>query len=112
MVQFAHRAWALVAAASVFWTLSRILRRPAGEAALVRPASLMTGLLLLQVVLGGAVVWTERAVFFSTAHVVVGASILATSLVLTLRLWRGARADAGASAAAGTRHAASEAPAV
>jgi hypothetical protein len=38
--------------------------------------------------LGGFVIWSEKNVAINTAHVVVGALTLATSLVLTLRSHR------------------------
>jgi hypothetical protein len=39
----------------------------------------------VQVTLGAFVIWTEKNVALNTAHVVVGALTLASSLVLTLR---------------------------
>ena len=50
-------------------------------------------LVLTQVTLGAFVIWSEKNVAINTAHVVVGALTLATSLVLTLRtlsraVWR------------------------
>jgi cytochrome c oxidase assembly protein subunit 15 len=88
MIQFAHRAWALAVLAGMAWTALRIYRIHRDRNALVRPASLMAGLVLLQVILGGSVIWTERAVPVTTAHVAVGASILAVSVMLLLRVWR------------------------
>jgi heme A synthase len=43
---------------------------------------------LAQVTLGAFVIWSEKNVAINTAHVVVGALTLATSLVLTLRAYR------------------------
>ena len=45
-------------------------------------------LVLTQVTLGAFVIWSEKNVAINTAHVVVGALTLATSLVLTLRTYR------------------------
>jgi heme A synthase len=42
-------------------------------------------LVLVQVTLGAFVIWSQKHVVINTAHVVVGALTLATSLVLTLR---------------------------
>jgi len=56
---------------------------------------------VLQITLGGATIWSSRAVPATTSHLVVGAALLATSLTLTLRAsrfvgWRRpARATAG-----------------
>jgi hypothetical protein len=43
---------------------------------------------LTQVTLGAFVIWSQKNVAINTAHVVVGALTLATSLVLTLRSYR------------------------
>jgi len=40
------------------------------------------------VCLGGVIIWTHRAVHPTTLHVLNGAVVLATSLVLTLRAYR------------------------
>jgi cytochrome c oxidase assembly protein subunit 15 len=91
-VHFAHRVGALVTGAAVAATLVHALRRHAAEPLLCRPAWLAAGLVLLQVGLGGLTVWTRRAVLPTTTHLVVGASLLATCLVLALRAGRLARA--------------------
>lgn len=38
--------------------------------------------------LGGLTVWSQREVWINSLHVVCGALVLTTSLVLTLRAWR------------------------
>jgi heme A synthase len=48
----------------------------------------MIVLLALQITLGGATIVSGRAVLPTTAHVAVGAALLATSLALTLRAYR------------------------
>jgi hypothetical protein len=55
---------------------------------LTRPALLAVLLVVIQISLGGLTVLTRRAVSVNTAHVVTGALLLATSLVITLRSWR------------------------
>jgi heme A synthase len=57
---------------------------------LVRPALLLVLFVGSQVTLGGYVVWSGLQPMVNTAHVVNGALVLATSLVLTLRAYRGA----------------------
>jgi len=54
------------------------------------PARLAAALVFLQIVLGAASVLTRLAVLPTTAHLVCGALLLATLLVLTLRAVRGA----------------------
>ena len=53
-----------------------------------RPALLLCSLVLVQVTLGAFVIWSHKNVAINTAHVVVGALTLATSLTLTLRSHR------------------------
>jgi len=53
-----------------------------------RPALLAAGLVILQVTLGALTIWSRRAVPATTTHLVVGAALLATCLVLTLRATR------------------------
>jgi len=48
------------------------------------------GFVAVQVALGAFVIWSGRDVVINTAHVVNGALVLGTSLVLTLRSWRSA----------------------
>ena len=51
-------------------------------------AVLLVALLAFQVFLGAAIIWTRKAVMPTTTHVVSGASVLATSLVIALRARR------------------------
>lgn len=88
LIHFAHRVWAVVVLVAVVWAAVHVLRLYQGRGELVRPALLMLGLVSLQVVLGALVIWTEKGVSVTTFHVVVGASVLASSVVLTLRSWR------------------------
>jgi len=48
----------------------------------------MLVLLAVQITLGGVTILSARAVLPTTAHVAVGAALLATSLALTLRAYR------------------------
>jgi cytochrome c oxidase assembly protein subunit 15 len=92
-VHFAHRMGALVVAVAVLSTVAGVLRRPA-DAWLRRPALLAAGLLVLQLTLGALTIWSGRAVLPTTTHLVGGAALLATCLVLTLRAGRVAAARA------------------
>lgn len=91
IIHFAHRAWALVVAVSAIGCAARVLlemRQTSGERLLVRPALTAAGLVLAQILLGGAVIWTTRAVLPTTLHVATGAAILASALILALRCHR------------------------
>ncbi len=55
---------------------------------LVLPATLLAFFVLAQICLGAFVIWSGLQPVVNTAHVVNGALVLATSLVLTLRSHR------------------------
>lgn len=100
-VHYAHRLGALVVAGLVVALLVRVLRRHRTEPVLLWPALAMGALLVVQVGLGAAVVLTAKAVLPNTWHVATGATLLATSLVLTL--WSRRLAPAARPAAAFSR---------
>jgi len=87
-VNFAHRFGALVTAFLVVWTVVRVLRFHRNEPMLGRPAITLMLLLIAQIGVGAMTIWTGKAVVPTTAHVAVGAGVLAASLVLTLRSYR------------------------
>jgi cytochrome c oxidase assembly protein subunit 15 len=84
-IHFAHRVGALLVAASAALTVARVLRNHRSEPALVRPAILLAALVVVQIVLGATTVWSRKAAIPTTLHVLNGALVLATSLVLVLR---------------------------
>jgi len=85
VIHFAHRTGALIVAVLVMWTFSRIVRSYSDHSLLFRPALVMLVLLIIQVSLGAATVWSAKAVLPTTVHVLTGALILGTSFLLTLR---------------------------
>lgn len=87
-IHYAHRMGALVVTVLIAWTVSRIWREARAEGRLLRPATAMVALVLIQVVLGATVVLSGKAVLPNTMHVGTGAMVLATSLLITLRAWR------------------------
>jgi len=86
--QFAHRVGALVVAVAVLWTSGRLLRRHADQPYLARPAAALAVLLILQILLGALTIWRQRAVTPTTAHVVTGALLFATTVLLAVRTRR------------------------
>ena len=88
VLHFVHRLGAVVVTLCVGWTVARILSQYRAERRLLRPALLLVGLALLQLALGALTIWTRRAVLPMTAHVAVGAAVLATSVVVMLRAAR------------------------
>ena len=87
-IHFAHRVGAMVVAVMVLATSSHVLYHHPRRRDLVRPAVLLLALLVVQIALGAFVVWSGKNPFINTTHVVNGAAVLATSLVLTLRCFR------------------------
>ena len=85
LIHFLHRVGAVAVTLCIAWTVTRVIREHAEERQLLRPALTLSGLLLAQLMLGALTIWTGRAVLPVTAHVAVGAAVLATSLFLTLR---------------------------
>jgi len=102
---YAHRVGAVMVSVCALWTAGRILRRHASIPGLMWPALLLVALLAFQIFLGAAIIWTRKAVMPTTTHVVSGASILVTSLVIALRARHhlAAAADAPAAAVASPR---------
>lgn len=94
-IHFAHRAMALVLTVVLGWLAIAIWRSDA-SASLKRAAGIMTALLVAQVSLGAAAIWTMRNPYYTTTHVIVGACLLASVFTLTWWTYRGS-IDAGAS---------------
>ncbi len=84
-IHFAHRVGALVVVALVVATAARVFRRRSDDERLASAATLLVGLVFLQAFLGAATVWSKAAIPVATAHVAVGALVLAASLVLSMR---------------------------
>jgi heme a synthase len=87
-IHYAHRVGALLVASTILATAVTIWTRHGSRRDLTRPASMAVLLVILQIGLGGLTVLSRRAVSINTAHVVTGALVLATSLVMALRSWR------------------------
>ena len=88
VVHYTHR---VVGTAVALWAVSVAIhgaRRHAERPALVWPSVAVGVLAVIQVLLGGITVWTGKSVVPTTFHVLNGALILATSLILTLRSFR------------------------
>jgi len=88
-IHFAHRAGALIVGLAILATAGHVFYHHRGRRELVRPAFLLVMFLSMQVTLGAFVVWSRMDPVINTAHVVNGALVLGTSLVLTLRSFAG-----------------------
>lgn len=92
-VHFAHRAGAVLVTAAILATAGHVWYHHRARRELARPAILLVLFVLTQVTLGAYVIWSGLQPTINTAHVVNGALVLATSLVLTLRGYRYRFAD-------------------
>jgi cytochrome c oxidase assembly protein subunit 15 len=87
-VHFAHRVGALVVTLAILATTTRIWSRAPDRREFTRPAALLLALVATQVTLGALTVLSGRDPWINSFHVVCGAMVLTTSLVLALRSWR------------------------
>lgn len=85
-IHFAHRLVGFLVAGMSIWVALRTFRAFKHVPAFARPAGLLVGLVVVQIALGALTIWTAKGVLPTTFHVLNGAVILATSLVLTLRV--------------------------
>jgi cytochrome c oxidase assembly protein subunit 15 len=93
-LQFAHRVGAAIVTVLSVTLVTAIFRSDAADRRARRPAVLVLALLVTQIALGASIIWSHRAVLPTTTHLVVGAALLATCLVVTLRTGRAAVARA------------------
>ena len=87
-IHFAHRIGALLVLLAVFATAGHVWHWHPGRREFTRPAILLVLFVCLQATLGAFVVLSSLQPIINTAHVVNGALVLGTSLVLTLRVYR------------------------
>jgi cytochrome c oxidase assembly protein subunit 15 len=87
-IHFAHRVGAAIVVCDVLAISALVWFRHRDRKELTRPAALLVTLVATQVTLGAFTVWSARDVWINSLHVVCGALVLVTSLVLTLRSWR------------------------
>lgn len=87
-IHFAHRLGGVIVALSILALAGHVLYHHGRRRELTRPALLLVLLVSMQITLGAFVIWSGRDAVINTAHVVNGALVLATSLLLTLRTFR------------------------
>lgn len=87
-IHFAHRVGAAIVSVMILATTLHVFAHERKRGELVRPSILLLALLCVQVTLGAYVIWTGKHHIINSLHVVTGASVLGTSLVLTLRAHR------------------------
>jgi cytochrome c oxidase assembly protein subunit 15 len=88
-IHFTHRVGALLVTLAILALFTHVRSRYRDRPELMRPAALIVALVAVQVTLGALTVLSRRDPWINSFHVVCGAMVLTTSLVLTLRSWRG-----------------------
>lgn len=97
-IHFAHRIVGSLVAVLAILVAVTVWRQHRSIKQFARPAGLLLGLVLVQIILGGFTIWTGKGVLPTTFHVFNGAVILATSLILTLRVRARLQTDAAPAA--------------
>jgi cytochrome c oxidase assembly protein subunit 15 len=87
-IHFAHRVGAVIVTALVLATIGHVLYHHRSRGELRRPSLLLAALVAIQVTLGALTVLSGKHYIINSLHVVTGALVLGTSLVLTLRAYR------------------------
>jgi len=87
-IHFAHRTGALIVTMLALATSGHVFYHHRSRRTLVRSAWLLLALISVQITLGALTVLSQKQPLINSLHVVTGASVLATSLVLTLRAHR------------------------
>lgn len=101
-IHFAHRAGAAAVTLLIAATSGHVFYHHRRSRELVRPAVLLLLLVALQITLGALTVLSQKQFIINSLHVVNGALVLVTSLVLTLRAHRHRFAGSASSALAGS----------
>ena len=87
-IHFAHRMGAVVVTCAILMAFTYVRSHHRARRELTRPVSLLAALVAMQFTLGALTVLSLRNPWINSFHVVGGALVLTTSLVLTLRSWR------------------------
>jgi heme a synthase len=87
-IHFAHRVGAVIVSLAILATTGHVFYHHRTRRELRRPSILLLALLATQVTLGALTVLSHKEFIINSLHVVSGASVLVTSLVLTLRAHR------------------------
>jgi cytochrome c oxidase assembly protein subunit 15 len=109
-IHFAHRVGAIIVSVMILATTGHVIAHHRRRLELMRPSILLLGLLALQVTLGALTVLSGKHHIINSLHVVTGALVFISTLVLTLRAHRARFADARPGAGPATfsgRHATS-----
>ena len=85
-IHFLHRVGALLVTILVAAIVWESVRGRVGRW-LMAPVAGMAALVVVQILLGGAIIWSGRSLEFTTLHLINGALLLGMTGLLTLRTW-------------------------
>jgi cytochrome c oxidase assembly protein subunit 15 len=94
-IHYAHRVGALVVSLLIIATTAHVFYHHGRHATLRRPSIALLFLLVAQITLGAITVLGGKPYVINSLHVVTGALVLVTSLILTLRVHRPRFGDQG-----------------
>ena len=94
-LQMAHRAMALFIFVAIAWLAGAARSRWGAHSPVARLAGFWFAVILMQVLLGAATIWTNKAADIATAHVAVGALSLVTGSLISIVSLRAAWRTAG-----------------
>ena len=94
-LQMAHRMLALAILAGAAWVAGATRSRLGARSPVARLAATWFGVILLQVIMGAATIWTKKAADIATLHVAVGAVGLVIGTLLSIVTFHAARVTAG-----------------
>lgn len=83
-LHFTHRVWALAVLAGAVLLCVHVLRKFPNARPLVAGSAVLAAMVLLQILLGASVIWTQRAAVPTCLHVVNGALVLGAGVFLML----------------------------
>jgi heme A synthase len=92
-INFSHRVGALLVSGATLALFAYVRTHYRDHRELVRPTALIVALVAVQIMLGALTILSRRDPWINSFHVVCGALVLTTSLVITLRSWRSRFAD-------------------
>jgi cytochrome c oxidase assembly protein subunit 15 len=86
-IHFAHRLGAYTMATLAVVLCTRVMRGQPDQLGLVGLSGGLLALISIQVMLGASIIWLKRPVVITSLHLAVGALCLATSVLLTVRVF-------------------------
>ena len=87
-IHFAHRVGALLVTLAIIHLAAKVLIRFRAQRQLAVTATALLAIVAAQLTLGAWIIWSERAVEMTAAHVVFGALTWGTTVALTLTAFR------------------------